>query len=251
MLEAIHVSLRILNRVSVAIQPGELVALLGANGSGKSTLLKVLSGEWKPEQGSVELGGRELASLDSKARARTLAVLPQSSQLTARFTGREVAMMGRNPHGGTTRDREIATAALQAVDAEHLAARFYPLLSGGEQQRLQLARVLTQIWEPPLSGTRYLLLDEPTANLDLSQRHRTLEVARKFAANQTGVMAVMHDLNLAAQYASRVLILKEGRVAAFGTAAEVLTPATIEDAFSCRVGTIPHPTLGVPLIFPV
>ncbi len=249
MLEARDLSLRILKGVSFSLRPGELVTVLGPNGGGKSTLLKLLSGEWKPESGSVQLEGIPLSSWTDKARARTIAVLPQASSTSAAFSGLDIVLMGRWPHSGIRCNREIAWDALAAVDAVHLAERIYTELSGGEQQRLQLARVLAQIWKEPESGARYLLLDEPTANLDPAQQQRTLDLARRMASEQVGVLAVMHDINLASHYSDRIVLLKDGVVVALGKPNDVLTSELIERTFSYRAGVLPHPRSGVPLIF--
>jgi iron complex transport system ATP-binding protein len=249
-LEARGIGFRVLDAVSVHVRPGEFVVVLGPNGAGKSTLLKVLSGECRPAAGEVVLDGKVISSWPSRMRARAIAVLPQSSLLNANFRGLDVALMGRTPHVESRRDRPIALAALTSVDGEHLAARMYPKLSGGEQQRVQLARVLAQIWEPLPSGGRYLLLDEPTANLDLAHQHRTLQVAHKMMGEGVGVFAVMHDLNLAARHATRILLLKDGRVVAEGAPRKVLTPELISATFSWRVDVLQHPHLRIPLIVP-
>jgi iron complex transport system ATP-binding protein len=232
------------------LHPGEIVGVSGPNGAGKSTLLKILSGEWKPAMGDVRLDGTSLLGWDHKERARRIAVLPQISLLHAPFTGLQVTMIGRTPHSTGPRDREIALAALAKVDAAHLAERVYPLLSGGEQQRVQLARVLAQIWEPPCRGNRFLLLDEPTANLDLPQQHRSLEVARGMAGEGAGILAIMHDLNLASRHADRIMLMRGGQVVALGPPGEVVTRGFVEATFDCAVGIFPHPQLGIPLVFP-
>jgi ABC-type hemin transport system ATPase subunit len=182
MLAAHHVTLRVgrkalLNDVSLAFNPGEVLALIGPNGAGKSTLLKAVAGELTPTTGVVELEQKPLAAWSLQERARRRAVLPQHSMLDFPFTVLEVVLLGRSPHGGgaSVHDHYIARQALAAVEAAHLEQRLYPTLSGGERQRVQLARVLAQIWEPLPDGTaRYLLLDEPTASLDLAHQHATL-----------------------------------------------------------------------------
>lgn len=230
---------RLLENVSLELKAGEILAVLGANGAGKSTLRKILTGDLAPASGEVRMNKRPLADLSLKQRACVRAVLPQDSSLNFPFTVLEVTLMGRAPHlagAESKRDYEIARAALLAVEAEHLEERLYPTLSGGERQRVQLARVLVQIWEPCASGdARFLLLDEPTSNLDLAHQYLTLEIARKFADENVGVLIIMHDLNLAAQFADRVLLLKSGKVAAAGTPAETLTEQLISEVFNISV----------------
>jgi len=241
---------RILTGVSVEVRTGEVLAVVGPNGAGKSTLLKVLSGEWRTSEGRVELNGRALREWGEAERARVLSVLPQASTLEADFTALEVALMGRNPHvirRETPWDIEIAREALAAVEAAHLSGKRYPELSGGEQQSVQLARVLAQVWE---SADANLLLDEPTANLDLAQQHRMLEVARSFARKGAAVLVILHDLNLAAEYSDRIAVLKEGRMIDQGTPAEVLTAGKVLAAFQFAVTVTPHPVRGVPMVFP-
>lgn len=244
----------LLDAVSLAVQPGEVLAVLGANGAGKTTLLRALSGEIKSAPGAVWMGGRPLAAWKLAERARVRAVLPQNSTLSFSFSALEIVLMGRAPHVRgieTAVDYTIAQEALALVDALHLAGQSYVTLSGGERQRVQLARVLAQIWTPPPGGgARYMLIDEPTNNLDLAHQHRTLEIAQDFARAGTAVLAILHDLNLAAQYADRVAILKQGRILAEGTPRAVLTPDIIQAGFNMPVTVIPHPHLDVPLVVP-
>lgn len=235
--------------VSVTVRPGEVVGVVGPNGAGKSTLLKMLAGDLHPGQGEVRLNGKALSQWGKRERAQLRAVLPQSTSLTFGFTVMEVVLVGRSPHiRGLERavDFAIAREALAAAKIESLANRIYTTLSGGEQQRVQLARVLAQIWEG--NGPRYLLLDEPTNNLDLTHQHGTLEVASEFARRGVGVLAILHDLNLAAQYADRVLIMKEGRNLAYGRPNAIFTPDIIHTAFDMPVMIEPHPCLDCPLI---
>lgn len=254
MLEGQHLTFRIggktlVEDVSLKIAPGEIVAIVGANGAGKSTLLKLLCGDLHPERGDVLLAGKPLASWSKRDLARVRAVLPQSSPLNFSFSALEVVLMGRSPHIRgieSEQDRAIAQAALEAARVEHLAARSYLTLSGGEQQRVQLARVLVQIWGD--TGARYLLLDEPTNNLDLAHQHGTLAIASNFAQRGVGVLAILHDLNLAAQYADHILIMKAGRALAYGTPNTVFTQSIIRDAFDVAVTIMPHPSLNCPLV---
>ncbi len=239
MFEARNVSVErgrrtILNGVTASFSPGEVVGLIGPNGAGKSTLLKAMCGE-AGMQGSIIVDGRDVKTVKPAELARRRAVLSQHSELNFPLTAFEVVMLGRNPHiVGRERgiDREIVREALELVDATHLSAQLYPTLSGGERQRVQLARVLSQIWEKPPEGSRYLMLDEPTSSLDLAHQHLTLEIARKFAEQQTGVLIVLHDIALATAFCDRVYMLKGGRVHSFGAPRAILTRDSILDVFN-------------------
>lgn len=254
MLEAQDISVErgrraLVRDVSLVLEPGQSVAIVGPNGAGKTTLLRALSGEIAPTAGKVLLHGRELARWSKEELARARAVLPQSSSLDFPFTVGEVVLMGRMPHGRSARrDMEIAQAALELVGAAQLADRLYTTLSGGERQRVQLARVLAQIWEG--DEPRYLLLDEPTASLDLAHQQATMRTARRFARRGVGVVAVLHDLNLAAQHADRIVVLSDGRVVAAGPARDALTPDIIRGVFGIEACMITHPRFRSPLIAP-
>ncbi len=244
----------LLKRVSIRVAPGKVVAVIGPNGAGKSTLVKVMCGERVPSDGAVWIDGCSIADLTPVECARQRAVLPQQSFLAFPFRVLDVVLMGRFPHVKnmeSARDHEIAQAALERVGVAHLEQRVYPTLSGGEQQRVQFARVLAQIWDKRLTTGRYLLLDEPTGNLDLAHQHHILQLARKWASNETGVLCVLHDLNLAAQYADEVHVLKNGEQVACGIPNRVLTPDVVSEAFGIRVQQVAHPTGNFSLIVPV
>ena len=243
-------SKKLLDDVSIKIKNGEVLAVLGPNGAGKSTLRKILCGDIIPTRGEVLMGGKAIENWTLNERAKSRAVLPQDSSLNFPFSVLEVVLMGRAPHvsGAESRDDyEIARAALTAVDEQKLEKRIYPTLSGGERQRVQLARVLAQIWEKT-EQPRYLLLDEPTSNLDIAHQHSTLKTARHFAEENAAVLVILHDLNLAAQYADKILLLKEGKVCAFGVPEKVFTPEIIFNTFNVKVIVIKHPNSDYPLI---
>ena len=240
---------RLLTDVSLTVASGEVVAVVGPNGAGKSTLLKVLCGDVVPVRGEVALNGRRLQAWQRRERARVMAVLPQESTLAFPFTVLEVVLMGRTPHeSGGRRDQTIARAALEAAGMGAFEQRIYPTLSGGERQRVHVARVLAQVWEAPDDGPRYLLLDEPTASLDLAYQHHTLDTFRQFAAKGAGVLAVLHDLNLAAQFADRIVVLRDGHQLACGCPHAVLTPGIIQAAFAVSATVMPHPSRACPLV---
>ncbi|WP_110947289.1 heme ABC transporter ATP-binding protein [Pseudomonas bohemica] len=236
-----------LSDIDLTLEPGRLLGVLGPNGAGKSTLLGALCGELKPTQGQLWLDDRPLTQWTGPQRARRLAVLPQSSTLSFAFKVQEVVAMGRLPHdGGQQRDAEIIQAALEAADALHLHDRSYLALSGGERQRVHLARVLAQLW--PGEGGQTLLLDEPTSMLDPLHQHTTLQAVRGFADRGGAVMVILHDLNLAARYCDRLLLLESGRPFASGTPEEVLVPDALKAVFGLEVLVQRHPERGHPLI---
>lgn len=258
MLEAHHLSFKIrqktlLDNVSFDLQPGELLAVIGPNGAGKSTLLRLLCGELQPGGGEIRLLGRPLAKWQVAEQAQIRAVLPQSSSLAFPFTALEVVLMGRTPHNnGVNRhqDSEISMAALHHLGIVHLAEQLYPTLSGGERQQVQLARVLAQIWDSGTKPGRLLFLDEPTNSLDLAHQHNSLRIARDFARAGTAVLAILHDLNLAAQYADRVMMLKAGRLVQIGRPEVVFTDGNILDVFNTPTLVMPHPESQRPMVIP-
>lgn len=223
---------RLVNGVSLAVEPGEFVVLVGANGAGKSTLVRLLSGELRPTAGEVLLGGRGVRTYGTRELARLRAVLPQQTRMEFSFTAREVVAMGRWPHqqrGAPEAEEQAAVdGALAAAGVLDLAGRTFPGLSGGEQARVCLARVLAQ-------DTPVLLLDEPTAALDVRHQHRALALARELAARGRTVLAVVHDLNLAATYATRVAVMRRGSVLADGAPREVLTGEVLSEAYEHTV----------------
>jgi iron complex transport system ATP-binding protein len=236
--------------------------VLGENGAGKTTLLKTLAGDRPPARARVEgevlLAGRPVHAWSLRERARLRAVLPQRSEIAFAFTARETAAFGRYAVGdiappafGRRRSESdsIVDAALQLTDALHLAHRDVTTLSGGEQARVHLAAVFAQLWERECEQPRFLLLDEPTAALDLAHQHHLLATAREFArARSIGIVAILHDLNLAAMYADRVMILLRGEVLAQGTPKDVLDVAVIRDGFGVAARVLAHPLTASALI---
>ncbi|OAI91533.1 heme ABC transporter ATP-binding protein [Pseudomonas putida] len=246
-LQVIRGHTSVLDGITLDVTPGQVLGVLGPNGAGKSTLLGALCGELAPHRGRVLLHDRPLADWPGPERARCLAVLPQVSSLGFAFRVEEVVGMGRLPHRtGQARDREIVIEALQAADALHLAERSYLALSGGERQRVHLARVLAQLW--PGEQGRTLLLDEPTSALDPLHQHTTLQAVRGFADRGGAVLVILHDLNLAARYCDRILLLQNGRPRALDTPQVVLQPDALKAVFGLDVLVQPHPERGHPLI---
>ena len=237
----------VLTDITLELKPGEVLGVLGPNGAGKSTLLGALCGELRAHQGSVWLDERELSDWTGTSRAQRLAVLPQVSTLDFAFRVEEVVGMGRLPHqSGRVRDDEIVAAALHAADAGHLSGRSYLALSGGERQRVHLARVLAQLW--PGEAGQTLLLDEPTSMLDPLHQHTTLQAVREFANRGAAVLVILHDLNLAARYCDRLLLLEGGRPVALDTPDQVLRPEPLKAVFGLEVLVQQHPERGHPLI---
>jgi iron complex transport system ATP-binding protein len=242
----------VLHDVSTAVRPGEVLALAGPNGAGKTTLMRVLSGDLAARGGSVEIEGRRIDAWPARDLALVRAVLPQRSELEFPFPVWDVVALGRTPHrrpGSAGRDADVIRWALRLTETEGLAHRAYTALSIGERQRVQLARVLAQLDpEGRDARPRYLFLDEPTNNLDPSHQHRLLRLARRIAARGVGVLAVLHDLNLVAQYADRVALMRDGRVISQGPLATALTAEHIRASFSISAMVIPHPCMSCPLV---
>jgi iron complex transport system ATP-binding protein len=242
----------IVSGVDVEVAAGEVLALVGPNGAGKSTLLGLLAADLTPATGGVTVDGRPLRGLRPRALARLRAVMPQQTRLEFAFTAAEVVALGAyagqslRSGQGVRRgqgDRELALAALRRVDAESLADRSFPSLSGGEQARVTLARVLAQ--DAPV-----VLLDEPTAHLDLRHQGLVLKLARLVAATGRAVVVVLHDVNLAVRWADRLMILAGGRVAACGPPDRTLTAATLTEVYDHPIDVVPHPVTGTPLALP-
>ena len=239
----------ILRGVGFAASPGEVTAIVGPNGSGKTTLLRALTGELLPE-GRITLDGADIRGLAPWRLALRRAVLPQSARLAFPFTLREVVAMGLA--AGAAADRpEVIDAALGAVDLADRSSARVPTLSGGEQTRGHLARALAQVWEPVQpEGAAWLMLDEPVASLDIGHQLMVMRLVAGYAARGGGVVAVMHDLNLTAMFAHRVLLLDEGRVVANGAPAEVLTDALLTQAYRTPLRVNRTPPSGCVFLLP-
>jgi len=232
----------LLHGIDVGFEPGTLTTLLGPNGAGKSTLLGVAAGDLQASSGEVRLRGKPIAQWRAKPLARERAVMPQDHSVRFAFSVREVVAMGRLPHEPDPRhDAQTVEHALAAADITHLAQRDVQTLSGGESARTAFARVLTQ--QTPL-----IMLDEPTAALDMQHQEATLRRLRELADAGACVIVVLHDLNLAAAYSDRIVILESGQLAADGRPHEVLTEATISRIYRQNVRVIDHPTRDVPLV---
>ncbi|MDM0069231.1 heme ABC transporter ATP-binding protein [Variovorax sp. J31P207] len=215
----------------ITLQPGRVTAILGPNGAGKSTLLSVLGGQRQPDRGQVLLERQPLAVHRPAALALRRALMPQESAVAFDFSAQDIVALGRFPHRRTpSRDEDaIIDGAMALTDVSALAQRVLNTLSGGEKSRVQMARALAQLWDPRPDGrARWLLLDEPTAALDLSHQHAAMRLLRDWAGQGVGIVAVLHDLNLARRYADEVVVLVGGGGVHQGPAAQVLQPALIE-----------------------
>jgi iron complex transport system ATP-binding protein len=241
---------RLLDGVSFSVAQGETVAVIGPNGAGKSTLLRVLSGEIAPSDGTVRLSGRAPQAWAPRDLALRRAVLSQHVTVTFPFTVLEIVRMGAGDRRGQAIDA-MAEAALAAVDLSGFHDRIIGTLSGGEQQRVHFARVMVQLaCGEEEHGPGILMLDEPTASLDLRHQLDLVAVARQCAARGTTVIAIVHDLNLAALMAERIVVLSQGRLAADGPPPQTINDGTVSRVFgvSSAVGLMPQP--GAPFVLP-
>ena len=242
---------RVLHALSLAAQPGRILVLVGPNGAGKSTLLRALARVLRPQGGSVLLEGRSVWAMAPRAVARAVGFVPQGEQPAWDLSVEEVVALGRLPHRSgwwapsQAPDRAAVEAALAACQLGHLRHRPVAQLSGGEQRRVALARLLAQ--QP-----RALLLDEPTAHLDLGHAARLLQLIRRLAHQQgLTVVATLHDLNQAAMLADCVGLITEGRLAGLGPPSEVLTPQRLKAVFGVTCQVVAHPALRTPVVVPL
>ena len=240
----------VVDGLALEVREGELVGVVGRNGSGKTTLMRLISGLLRPASGAVRVDGTDLRSLKPGKRARLVSVVPQNPQLPLGFTVLDLVLMGRNPHlklleQSGPRDREVATRAMRETDTYHLAGRTLETLSGGERQRAVVAMALAQ--ESPV-----VLLDEPTASLDLAHQVGVMDLVSQLRERHgVAVLAAMHDLTLAAQYCSRLVMLADGRAFAEGAPEAVLTRENISEVYGADVFILPHPQRRTPVVLPV
>jgi iron complex transport system ATP-binding protein len=253
MVELREVSYRIgaatlLRDVSVGFRPGGLHVILGPNGAGKSTLLRIATGLLQPSAGEVRYGGQPISGFSLEALARTRAVLSQHAALAFPLPVEGVVLMGRYPHYGrvpTARDRDIVAQALELVGMAAKRDQSFATLSGGEQQKVQLARVLAQVWaDDRLREPRYLFLDEPITSLDIHYQIHLLDVVRSLRSAGCTVIAILHDLNLAFEYGDHFLLLDGGRVVCETTCAAEVPVEVLERTFRVRAHRVPDPAGG-------
>ena len=237
----------ILKDITLQVLPGEMVGLIGPNGSGKSTIIKALSHVISPYSGKILLGGKDVARIPRRDLARLVGVVPQMPLLPSAFTAFEIVLMGRNPHLGFfqyegPRELAIAWRAMERTATQALAERRINELSGGEIQCLLIARVLAQ-------ETKAILLDEPTANLDIGRQTEILDLIKKLCLeNNLTVLAALHDLNLASQYCNRLFLINNGRVHSEGTPGEVITAENIKEVYGAESCVYTHPLNSLPAV---
>jgi iron complex transport system ATP-binding protein len=241
---------RVIDELDLEIAPGRMTMIIGANACGKSTLLSVLARVNSPLAGAVELDGRDVATIPRRGFAQTVGLLPQHPSAPDGLTVTELVARGRHPHRGVFQrwnaaDTERVDEAMRRTGVTELADRPVGDLSGGQRQRVWIAMALAQ-------NPRILLLDEPTTFLDLSHQIEVLDLLRDLnRTDGTTIVVVLHELNLAARYADDLVVMSHGRIVAHGTAAEVMTPEVISEAFSLDALVIPDPLTQTPLVVPV
>lgn len=236
----------IVDDITISFVPGRLHVIVGPNGSGKSTFLKAFSGEWTPAAGQVTYDGLGLGRFDRIDLARRRAVMTQLPELHFPLSVDEIVMMGRYPHFSfrpSAHDRAICEEVKGLLSIRSLADRDYLTLSGGERQRVQFARALAQVWEAPSDGGRYLFLDEPVSSLDIHYQHQFLRLARSLVKENIVLIVVLHDLNLALQYADRIVFIRQGRIAAEGTP-DIVTGGLIREVFDIEARLLNDPEGG-------
>jgi iron complex transport system ATP-binding protein len=234
----------LISEVSTTFDAGKLHLIIGPNGAGKSTLVKLLARLLRPNEGHVRYRGVDVAPASPANLAKRRAVLSQAIEIAFPLSVREVVTMGRYPHFGThagARDEAIVDEVMGHFELESMTARDYTTLSGGEKQRVNFARVLAQVWQPIAGVERVLFLDEPLTFLDVRHQLDFMRKVRAAAADDLVIIGVIHDLNLAARFADRLLMLDRGRVAAMGPPAEVLTPANVRAVFGVSPITVDAP----------
>lgn len=241
----------ILHGISAEFKPGTFNMILGPNGSGKSSFLKIFSGELSGYTGSVFYNGTPLTRVKKEELSKYRAVMSQQPELSFPLTVEEVVLMGRYPHfifSPGKKDEDICNAVMERMNLLEFRERNYLTLSGGEKQRVQYARVLAQVWEKPVSGCRYLFLDEPLTSLDINYQQEFLQIASEFLKEDTVLIAVMHDINLAIQYADQLFFLKDGKLIIKGLSREIVTGQLIKDVFKVEASIINNPLTGLPLV---
>lgn len=240
----------ILKDVNLTIQPGAFTAIVGPNGAGKSSLLKAMAHEQTHYRGEIIINGKKVKSYTPKALSKVRAFLPQHTTMQFAFTTEQIVMLGRHASEHTQKENLIIVdEVLERTSLQQLRNRNYLTLSGGEKQRVQLARVLAQVWDETLYP-RYILLDEPTSSMDIAQQQNIFSLAKAVCDRNIGVMAIVHDLNMAAQFADQLYFLKDGKIIAHGEAEKVFTKSNIEETFCCRVNVYRDPCNNCPYIIP-
>lgn len=255
MLRAENISFRVdgkylFQETSLQFAPGKFHVIMGANGAGKSTLLKLLAGDQKPSSGKIFLFEKELNHFSKKELACKRAVLSQHYNIAFPISVNDIVLMGRYPYfsnNPTARDLSICRDAMELMDVSALSARDYNTVSGGEAQKVQMSRVLAQIWDPKEGEEKLLFLDEPVSHLDVKYQHQLLKAARNLCGQHITVIAILHDINLAIAYADRILFMKQGRILYDTTELAELTTEMIRDVFDVH-SVILHPEHHKPVV---
>lgn len=242
---------QILNGITADFCPGEINMILGPNGSGKSSFLKIFAGETEKYSGNIFYNEKNIAQQKKESLATYRAVMSQQPELSFPLMVKEVVMMGRYPHfdfNPTKKDGLICDEVLEKLNLNYFKDRNYLTLSGGEKQRVQFARVLAQIWEPPANGQRFLFLDEPLNSLDINYQQEFLKILQTFTKPDTTVIAVMHDLNLAIQFADKLFFLKSGELVRSGEPTDIISEDLLQEVFAVKTSIIKNPITNNPLV---
>lgn len=238
---------RLLKDINLAVDNASITVLIGPNGAGKTTLLRTVSGELVPDTGNILLDSDSIADIELEQRAKRIAFLTQQSVLDFPFKGHEVIQMGRIPHlTGREHNHKVVQAVTDACQLHDLSERTYTTLSGGEQQRIQIGRILCQVWDQ--MDTAWILFDEPTSALDLSHQLVFFKVVKGLVQSGASIILVLHDINLAARFADNIVLMSDGRILASGPPAAVINSDNIQKAFSVEIDLITSEGIERPMI---
>ena len=245
----------LLNNISVKVEQGELLSIIGPNGAGKTTLINALMGDINKAyrvEGKVFFCGCDIRQLPLAKKAKQITCLPQLNLLNFPFSVEEVVTLSRIPHSsGRRADAAIIDEALKALDVFHLKSRLYTHLSGGEKQRVQLARVMAQIWHEEQNGKRLLFLDEPTTSLDLGHQQQLMKIIRNFAKAGVAIVMIVHDINIALKYSDTLLGLVDSKLVASGSPEKIVTKQLMKTLYNLDVEITRHPRSSKPMIITV
>lgn len=241
----------ILRGCNLHVKPGTFTAIVGPNGAGKSTFLKILAKDATANSGEVNLNGQNINRLNSADLSKIRAVMPQHTNISFPYNIEQVIEVGRFPYKTSRRENDaVIDAVIKHNQLDGYRKRVYQTLSGGEQQRVQLARIMAQVWDKT-TFPKYLLLDEPTSDLDIHHQHALLNTAKELCQKNMGIVAVLHDLNLAAQYADNIVLMKDGAIYKQGPCNQTLTKENIEEVFDHPVEVFLEPRTGKKVIISI
>lgn len=237
----------LLKQINLSVAAGEITAILGPNGAGKSSLLRIISKELRPHSGQISYNGENIRSIGTCMLSRIRAVMSQHSHIVFPFSAEKVVELGAIAHESKRNRTAMVKEVMELTDTLRFKDREIQSLSGGERQRVHFARVLLQIWEPK-PYPRFLLLDEPTSSMDIAQQHQLLQMAAKLKSQNIGIMAILHDLNLAAQYADKVVLMRAGKIIHSGNTHEVLQSSWLAQTYDHPLSVIYNPENNQPVI---